>query len=529
MSERLLTELRAARARLNATIVAYRALVWAAPAAIGSGLLVAAARALGLGAPAYALWAALVAGGAAAGALKAWKSRMDEEGAARWLDIRLGDEELLSAALVCVGRGSGGLFDGEVVGRAESLLPRASTIKASPKPLAKRAGIAALACAIGAYLIFLAAPIAGQAPEAEARAPARGGSAEAAALAKATASASAAGNGEAASSFAASLFPDDKRLAKLAERALLEGRLDDLRDMLKAADSEYGSRIERSLSEAEKKKLTRERELIQKTSRTLAMAMGAQAPGELQRGQGQGRGAAPSIDGRNGGPGASGDGFAGKPGKSGGNQGSEGKGSAGDRPSANRDDSGGGAGGAGIGGADYGTGSGSEGAWGEIQPSSSGKEAVLEPSKKASFFELVLPGQASSTQISRLVPDSRKSAESAMAREGVPLEYEDFVARTSLRYRKEKPDEQRRDAHSRQRGRNGERRGGDCQDHRGPGRGDRPRPRGPPVRGARPLRGSPRPRQDAHRAHVGRHSHDEILARPVHAGSPCPRTSWAPR
>jgi hypothetical protein len=51
----------------------------------------------------------------------------------------------------------------------------------------------------------------------------------------------------------------------------------------------------------------------------------------------------------------------------------------------------------------------------------------VEPSKDAPFFELVLPGQEASAPISGLVADSRRSAEAALSREGLPLEYEDFV------------------------------------------------------------------------------------------------------
>ncbi len=132
MNDRLLSALSAARKRLNATIVAHRALAWAAPSAIAAGVLVAAARALGLGTPAFPLWAGLVVAGAAAGAFRAWKTRIDEEGAARWLDERLGEKELLSAALACVGRGSAGLFDARIISEAEELLPRAAALKAPP-------------------------------------------------------------------------------------------------------------------------------------------------------------------------------------------------------------------------------------------------------------------------------------------------------------------------------------------------------------------------------------------------------------
>ena len=88
---------------------------------------------------------------------------------------------------------------------------------------------------------------------------------------------------------------------------------------------------------------------------------------------------------------------------------------------------GGGAQGALSGGSNPGSGSGSDADWGNIQAEAEKAKALLETTKSASFFELPLPGRDSSAALSRLIPDSRKSAESAMARRGVPLEYEDFV------------------------------------------------------------------------------------------------------
>jgi hypothetical protein len=53
---------------------------------------------------------------------------------------------------------------------------------------------------------------------------------------------------------------------------------------------------------------------------------------------------------------------------------------------------------------------------------------VLDADKEGSFFELVLPGQSASKPVGELVPDSRRSAESAMAREDLPFEYQDFIS-----------------------------------------------------------------------------------------------------
>jgi hypothetical protein len=451
MDDIIITTIADARARLNAAIVAHRALAWAAPAGILAGAAVAGLRALGVGAAGLLVWLLCVLACAAIGAWRAGLSRVDEAGAARWLDERLADQELLSAALACLGRDGSGRFDGEVLAKARSLAPRASSLRFSPRPLAKRAAIAAAACAVGAYLVLLAAPnatIAAELSEPSASGDARAGAAPASRAALA-ASAATPKNAAAASAFASSLFPDDKRRATLAERALREGRIDDLRDMLKAADLEYESRIGRGLSEFEKRKLVSERERIEEAASALAAGglsgaagdesgrsvvggdepQGAGADGT--RGtfgdEGGASGGAPDLAQGQGPNGGSQDGKPHLPGMDGASQGlGQGSSADADADGASGSNAGGDAG-ARQGGKGYGRGSGEERDWGPISPSAGKDEAVIEPSKNSSFFELVLPGKDASSPIGALVPESRKSAESAMSREAVPLEYEDFV------------------------------------------------------------------------------------------------------
>lgn len=447
MHEGLLSTLRAARARLNAAIVAYRAFSWAAPSAIAAGLLVALLRAAGLGTPAFPLWGGLVILGAAAGAAKAWKSRIDESEAARWLDERIGGEEILSAALACLGRGSAGLFDEQIIREAELLAPRASSLRASPRPLARRAAVAALACAIGAYAVFVSAPNGNMAAKAREAAPA--GGRIAAASAKAADGAFARDGGKTASAFASSFFPDDKRLATLAERAILEGRLDDLRDMLRSADREYGSKIARALGEAERERLTRDRERIREAADAIATGAGSAGEAGMQGRKGDESGGGDEGVGAPGGAGArasvgmadaypgydrngSGGSGVGPRGRMGANgrspSASLGSASFGEMEDGQADEGqGGGAQGTGSGGSNAGSGSGSDAYWGNVQAEAGKAKALLETTKSASLFDLPLPGRESSAALSRLIPDSRKSAESAMARRGVPLEYEDFV------------------------------------------------------------------------------------------------------
>jgi hypothetical protein len=422
MHEALVLALRRKRARLNAAIALHRALAWAAPSAAASGILVAAALALGLPGAGYPLWAGLCLAGAIAGAFASRKSFMSEEGAARWLDSRLGGDETLAAAVACARSGSEGRFDSEIASKAEALLPRAASLRPPAAPSAKRGGIAALACLIGAYAIFLAGSPSASMGGADAKGRSRNplgldGKA-------ATAAAAIEEGGPAAAKFASELFPGDKRMAMLTERALREGRIDDLRELLKAAGLDIDSKLAGKLADAERKKLAAERERLGDASNSLSMAMSAIAaakggepgsPGEggaAEGGAGEGGGSASDPRPKGSSPNAA----------SGGGEGADGGGKGGGEGGGP-----GNAGGAGRGGPGYGSGSGSEGDWGGIKPSS-GKDSVTLPSPKdPSYFELVLPGSESSSPISAMAASRRRSAEAAIKREDLPREYEDFV------------------------------------------------------------------------------------------------------
>jgi hypothetical protein len=420
MRDSLVLALGRTRARLNAVIALHRAFAWAAPSAVAAGILVATARTLGIAAAGYPLWAALVLIGAAAGALASRKSFTSEESAARWLDSRLGDEELLSAALACRRSGSEGRFDSALAERAEVLLPIAASVKVPRAPMAKRGGIAAVGLLFGAYFIFLSGTARAPVGEAAARPREQAGldSAEKAA----TAASALKEGGPVAAAFASALFPGDKRMARLTERALREGRIDDLRDLLKAAGLDIDAKLAGSVAENERKSLARDRERLGDAAKALALAMAATASAS-------GEGGAPSTGGstREGG-GGQGGASPRAPGAQGMSPNAENggpeSGAGGARGEA------GGSGSAGLaapGGKGYGSGAGSEGDWGAVKPASKTGSVAIAAPKDPSFFELILPGSDAASAVAGLAPASRRSAEAAMTREGLPLEYEDFV------------------------------------------------------------------------------------------------------
>jgi len=426
MRDEILSTIAAARSRLNLAIVAHRALAWAAPSAAAAALVAAVLRLAGLGAAGLLLWAGLLAVGAALGAARGLSARMSTADAARWLDERLGKDELLSAALVCVARGRSGRFDDEVLAKAEGQAALAAGIRPPLRPIARKAALALAAATACALALALVGPL--DPYYSDGGAPGRRAAASREARAKAAASEAEAR--EAAAALAATLFPNDKRMATLAQRALREGRLDDFRDILKGSDVDLSSRIDRTVSELEKKRLTRERDRLRDAASSLmASAASDDERGDGERGEGSGDG--------EGGPGDQGDdyflGGRGAPGpderRSGGGSLADGSGGAeeGGTGAVGSEEPGEGDSRGGSGGSGWGTGSGSPRSWGDIAPKAGKDAASLDLTDDASFFELVLPGEGAAAPLASVVPGSLRSAESAMSREGVPLEYRDFV------------------------------------------------------------------------------------------------------
>jgi hypothetical protein len=416
----ILVAIAAARSRLNRAIVAHRALAWAAPSAAAAAIAAAVLRLAGLEAAGFVLWACIAAAGTAVGAARGLGARMGTAAAARWLDERLGGEELLSAALVCVGRGRSGRFDDEVLAAAEGRAALAAGVKVPWRPTARKAALAAAAAAASVLALVLARPLDvsfAASSEALRRAAVSRGS-------TARAWASEAEIRAAASALAASLFPDDKRMATLAQRALREGRLDDFRDILRGADIDLSSRIDRTVSELEKKKLTRERDLLRDAMSSIASNAGASAD-RKDRDEGS-SGAQDGAEGDGEGAGSAGGSGPGPGDREGGGTAGEGQGEGGGEGGASGAGGPGGEG-AGAGGAGWGEGSGSQARRAPVEAASGGGAVSLDLADDSSFFELVLPGELAAAPLSSALPDSRRSAESAMAREGMPLEYRDFV------------------------------------------------------------------------------------------------------
>jgi hypothetical protein len=428
-------------------------------AAICCGPAMAAGALVGIPGAGPWAYAVLCAAGAALGAWREVAKGTSYSAAARLADEGLGTAEVLSAALLCSARGCGGRFDPLIMARAEEISAKKPRVEIGFSSIWKRALRVAALAAAGALVAALPGTL-GMREFLFASGHGKAGTEGE----QTVAGAASPGRGEMARAIANSLFPDDARLARAAERSISSGRLDQLRDMLSRADADLGKRIAKSDSLLERERLERERQALRDAAAKAMeqMAQDTQSQGEqstqgLSQGQGQGlgqgsQGQPEGSDTRSSGKspgGAEGDRTGGPQGT---NPNENGSGQSGQDPApggqgqpGEGQDSGQGAdqsgsaseqGGTGVadgagqprilGGSAAGRGSGSAKDWGKIDPRSDPNRSAVLKNDESGLMELVLPGteagRAASAPMAAL-----KSAEATMARDRVPLGYQDFT------------------------------------------------------------------------------------------------------
>ena len=65
--------------------------------------------------------------------------------------------------------------------------------------------------------------------------------------------------------------------------------------------------------------------------------------------------------------------------------------------------------------------------WGKVAARNGPQQLIISHPKQGGMLELVLPGKNVTVPLSEAIPDWRRAVEAALAREGVPGEYQDFV------------------------------------------------------------------------------------------------------
>ncbi len=437
MADRASALIRETRAALSAAQTAWGAAGWAALAAPLAAVASFFARRLGFVSPkgSLVLWALAVLAAACAGAAKAFRRRIDRAGAALWLDRSLDDGELFSAALVCLERPEARSFDDELLERAEALAESVARPRPAPGALALRAAVAA--AALGLSFLFLSRADAAVAPiRVEAGSPRSGAVPE-----------EAGGSGSfgadarpSPKALAQSLFPKDARLAGLAEKAIREGKLDEVDDLVAKADADLALRGAEGGSGEQRKRLEAERERLKAAARA-AVEDGPQGNGareaareepdedereapEQREGE-AGGGEAGGEDGVRDDDGSGGQGGEGEPRKdpegrtppSGGGRGGA------DQDSPNADSRGR----SHPGDTRPGTGAGRARSWGRIEGLAEGPEIRLPDDPRAALFDYLMPAGDPEASLSVRIEAAARSAEAAVSREDLPWEYGEYL------------------------------------------------------------------------------------------------------
>jgi hypothetical protein len=254
-----------------------------------------------------------------------------------------------------------------------------------------------------------------------------------------------------------SLFPESSGMAEQASTAIREGRLDEIKNLLRRADLDLVEKIKRSVSDAERKRLREERDRLADIVRAMEdqdvkeddaqqedpsdssngmygtlPGDGSQDPGTLP---GRNRMAKPGDEEAP----AEGSGDQKKPRRNnpeatdespqgGGPSGNESGGSQKAIPDIGAQQGDTSEGTQGKANAAPGSSLSSPRNWGPIAPRASGPEAFIRPDENAPYFMYILPGMTPQTRPADIIANARRTAEAALSRNSVPLDYEDFVA-----------------------------------------------------------------------------------------------------
>jgi len=439
VADRAAALIRQTRAALSAAQTAWGAAGWAAVAAPLAAAAAFSARRLGWVSPraGLLLWALAALAAACAGAARAFRRRIDRAGAALWLDQSLDDGELFSAALVCLERPQARSFDAELLERAEALAESVARPRPARGALALRLAAAAAALCLS-FLFLKSADSTGTAARSAAASPVADAAREAAA-------GSASFGADARPSpkeLARSLFPNDARLAGLAEQAIREGKLDAIGDLVAKADAELAVRSAESGGGEQRNRLEAERERLKAAARAAV---------EDSPREGGAREAAPEEADERGGEeqgqeqGEAGSGQAGEAGGDEGVRDDDGSGGGGEGEQRTEPDGRSPPGGAGRGGADQdspnadsrgrshpgdarpGTGAGSPRSWGRIEGLAEGPEITLPADPRASLFDYLMPAGGPEASLSGRIEAAARSAEAAASREDLPWEYGEWI------------------------------------------------------------------------------------------------------
>ncbi len=410
----LLRLLAYSRIRLNLILMATKFQTWLASTAVVGGIVFLMLRWIGWFQIRIAGWLLVSLGGGLAGLAGGWRRRLDNPAVARWLDEHLKSGETLSAALVCLERDCSGPFDGEILDAANATSEKPNQIKWPVRYLLKLTYLVA-----GSLILFTVGMIY--------LAPVFQGNVNGAFL-KTVGVKKPAGEDsrrsdrlvvESPRTLARMLFPEDVKMSMLAERALREGDLPVLQDLLRDAELNTERQLPEIANSEEvnrfQKEVERRRQIMESliaASEETNQGDSASEEGKENRASQLGKGEKEKGDGRKD------------------NRLARGSGSRYDQSLQNETEA------ENYDFSDYlpggnsnaGTGHNpNKGNWGTVAARTGKKAPLISKNKESQILEYILPGQNARLPLAQMIPASERASEAAIYREGIPYEYEEFI------------------------------------------------------------------------------------------------------
>ncbi|HYH02750.1 MAG TPA: hypothetical protein VEC37_06595 [Bacillota bacterium] len=383
-----------------------------------SGLLLWALRLTRWPGITWHLWFTTLVPIGAAGLFWGWLRWVKLTGAAHWLDEHLGNHELFSAALHCLKPDSQEVFSEPILAAAEAAVAEKPKIQWPYRSLVFNA-VGAI-CGFALVMVLFTWQFNGNGVKTN-PAQAKQFREQYAILDEIVA-----GDGNPAQCtpriMARILFAHDIVKANQAERALTEGDFEQLAELVSQAEREIKQKYARTENPEVKKQLAAEQKKLEKATRLLdpenrddSLESEYQEQGLVANAAQQG-GDSKTVSGRlpaSGSP-------AGKGQRAGNRQ------AAGSNPGDDDDPYN-----------DYsaetpsqaGDGKGSkDGNWGKVAARSGTERLLITSRKDGPTLEFLLPDKTTKVPLSQVLPASRRTAESAVQRDGVPAEYQHFVS-----------------------------------------------------------------------------------------------------
>jgi hypothetical protein len=420
------------RFRLNLILVTAKFITWFTGTGMVCGMIVLMVHWLSRIPVGVINWLMLSLCGGLIGMAVGRRQRLDNYAAAGWLDEHLKTGELLSAALVCLNRDCSGCFDHLILESATTFIDKAYRIRWPVKHLLKRTAMAVIVvCCVTLGLNYWL-PFSHNS---------KGSFLSSTGVKEAVEKLSSQDDRqlvvESPRTLSKMLFPEDERMAILAERAFREGNLAVLQSLLRDAEFNIERLMAKAANPDEQRRLKNEIEQRKQLMDTLIAQSQQEKQNLPQPKNGEGE-SLPEEEGfERGKEETRKDGSLAQWLNSG--QGDRNQMKEGAQDHSNYLPAGGNKAGTGH--------NPKQGKWGKVAARTGREETIISKNKDSQTLEYVLPGKDARIPLSQVVPDAERSAEAAIHRQGIPFEYEDFIRNYFLLLAKESKEATKKEAH----------------------------------------------------------------------------------